>query len=178
MNSLKRLPSIFSETQHKHSKSVYEDPKSELGADLAKLTENFADKAEQFNQLVSKDAKEKRPAGGKSYQHIKSRYRRAVENFKNAKVHKTLSTHNKRRRLRPSSACSSPTKLGNPYEDISNTRNTITHNNFHIRGNETLCPAGGERCLTASTGDQVTHEKEISLTDTTNSTAAKKIIQK
>jgi hypothetical protein len=81
---------------------------------------------------------------------VKSRYLKAVDKFKNSRLQRTLQTHRRQnKRLRPTSACSSPTKMGHDYENI-----------------EVFKPEGGNIGL---------GEEEVGLSDFTNSSQIRKV---
>ena len=123
--------------------SLNEEPQSELGVELAKLTEKVNTEFDQFKQILPKDIGYKRPIGGKNYQHIKSKYKMS-KNLELSTEEKDSKTRN--RRLRPSSACSSPTKMGETYgriEEIRPNRNkklklTIGNIGIKTKNNTTI----------------------------------------
>lgn len=117
--SMNRIPSLNNSYTNSATKSTTVKVKSDLSLDLKRLNEKFEYNIEEFNQIVPKDASKKRPVGGKQYKDIKPRYKVALKNLKRIDLNRrTILTQGRNRRLRPTSACSSPTKMGNAYEDI------------------------------------------------------------
>jgi hypothetical protein len=66
MDSLNRLPSIIAGAKHKHSNSVYEEPRSHLGLDLVKLKQKFTKYTEELNHIIPLESKKNRSADSKS----------------------------------------------------------------------------------------------------------------
>mmetsp|Transcript_31911 Transcript_31911/g.28267 ORF Transcript_31911/g.28267 Transcript_31911/m.28267 type:complete len:266 (+) Transcript_31911:118-915(+) len=109
-NSSRRMPTI--NLDHRRSGS--------LEKEIIQLNNNFKASTQNFNYLVKPTKGRKRPKGGKEYEHIKSKYKEAIQRINLKSDDKILGNFTRsRRRLRPTSACSSPTKLGRSNDSIS-----------------------------------------------------------
>ncbi|CAI2372228.1 unnamed protein product [Moneuplotes crassus] len=114
--------------------STLNECQSGIAKEVCKLNDNFKKTTENFHNMPCKEKTLKRPAGGRIYGHIKSRYKLALAKVRNGKdTKKRLRRFTRNgRRVRPSSACSSPTKLGRSYDSIQDAQCSEVDDTFTI----------------------------------------------
>ena len=113
---------------------LFSNAQSDVGKEWIQLNEKFKTITQNFNSIDIPDKNRKRPTGGRKYEHVKPRYKIELKKIKhNSKAHKNLRNFTrKHKRMRPSSACSSPTKLGCSYGSIEETPISEWESNFSI----------------------------------------------
>lgn len=117
-----KVPSVHSGHSESAKQIASADLKSELEQELIKISEKEELNSIHYKIMANKNDALLRPVGGRNYMHIKSRFKDATSNSRQGP--KSIANYRKfikARRLRPSSACSSPTKLGNAYDDIDHS---------------------------------------------------------
>lgn len=99
--------------------STLSECKSGIAKDVVKLNDNFRTIKRNLRNISTAEGR-KRPTGGKSYVHIKPRYNMAKNFYKGSKElqNRLVNFTRTRRKERPTSACSSPTKMGRENDSM------------------------------------------------------------
>ena len=120
-HSLKRVPSTYSGNSGSWKQSVINEVKTELEKELLRINEREHMSSILLKQITANNKAASRPIGGRNYKHIKSRFKDIVSKTKHGALSNAFIERRENKRLRPSSAWSSPTKIGNGYDKIENS---------------------------------------------------------
>ena len=105
--------------------------KSELEEELHKIIDKEEINSIHYKIIANKSGSHGRPVRGRKYQHIKSRFKCSKSRTKEeAKSTINFGKYFIAKRIRPSSACSSPTKIGNPYKDMNDSFSDCNNSKF------------------------------------------------
>lgn len=117
--SLNRVPSVHSGHSDSWKQFAANEPQTELERELIKISEKEQINIIHLKQMATNSKALLRPVGGRNYKHIKSRFKDIMSKTKHGTLSIAIMERNGRnRKLRPLSAWSSPTKIGNAYENI------------------------------------------------------------